>query len=58
MKKSLKHLLGEWDIIELGSLNHSLGQQDSDDYNTIGFEKCSLNQNLFKPPLLGGFIIL
>ena len=47
MKKSLKHLLGEWDIIELGSLNLSLGQQDSDDYNTIGFEKCSLNQNLF-----------
>ena len=39
MKKSLKHLPEQWDIIELGSLNHSHGQQDSDDYNTISFKK-------------------
>ena len=39
MKKSLKHLSGKWDIIELGSLNLSLGQQDSGDYNTISFKK-------------------
>ena len=58
MKKSLKHLPEQWHIIELGSLYLSLSQQDSDDYNTISFEKCGLNQNLFKPPLRGGFIIL